>query len=131
MRRPIATRPKPHPSRYPLRCAARRDLRGRSRGSFPYRCHISGTPTGYRLTRPKSRHDAAPTRKKGRAARNQTPHGPLPHHNELPAQKNSKYSRISQSLTSGAGVPAKSPAAADDASASSYRRISARFIMTR
>ena len=43
-------------------------------------------------------------------------------------QKNSKYSRISQSLMS--GTPG-SPEAADDASASSYRRISARFIMTR
>jgi len=42
-------------------------------------------------------------------------------------QKNSKYSRISHSLTSESGEPE----AADAASASSYRRISARFIMTR
>jgi len=45
----------------------------------------------------------------------------------LPDQKNSKYSRISQSLMSWAGTPA----VAADASASAYRRISACFIITR
>ena len=46
----------------------------------------------------------------------------------LGAQKNSKYSRISQSLTSGPGGPSE---AGPEVTASEYRRISARFIITR
>ena len=69
--------------------------------------------------------------------------GPLARPEPL-AQKNSKYSRISHSLTSEPAEPAEPDEPADPgdpdeppeapepaASASSYRRISARFIMTR
>jgi len=60
---------------------------------------------------------------------------PEPSANPLPvnakAQKNSKYSRISQSLTSEASEASEAPEAEEEASASSYLRISARFIITR
>ena len=52
--------------------------------------------------------------------------GPAP--SSEAAQKNSKYSRISQSLTSWPGGPSE---AGSEASASEYRPISARFIITR
>jgi len=63
----------------------------------PQQCHIGVVPTRQR-------------------------HGPA---EASRAQKNSKYSRISQSLTSWPS------AAGDEASASWYRPISKRFIMTR
>jgi len=71
LQRLVATAPVPHLSRYPLRCAVRRGLRGRSRGWM----RVDGAVVPVRAGR-----TAPSTRKPGRATRSQAHHGPLPHH---------------------------------------------------